>query len=119
VKEAGAALAGERQDIGAGSRIVTVTDADGHTLGLIQSSEQARSAGNIGSMHEDHLSRRRPKRLARGPEVRGGFMTTLDRSPASRDRRGLDRWELGSPFDREVRFLHNRPVDHFESRYRI
>jgi hypothetical protein len=36
--EAGATLAGEPQDIGGGTRIATVTDADGNTLGLIQGS---------------------------------------------------------------------------------
>jgi predicted enzyme related to lactoylglutathione lyase len=36
VQEAGAVLAGEPQDVGGGTRIATVTDADGNTLGLIQ-----------------------------------------------------------------------------------
>jgi len=36
VQEAGATLAGEPQDVGGGTRIATVTDADGNTLGLIQ-----------------------------------------------------------------------------------
>jgi predicted enzyme related to lactoylglutathione lyase len=35
VQEAGATLAGEPQDVGGGTRIATVTDADGNTLGLI------------------------------------------------------------------------------------
>jgi predicted enzyme related to lactoylglutathione lyase len=38
VQEAGATLAGEPQDVGGGTRIATVTDADGNTLGLIQGS---------------------------------------------------------------------------------
>src|ERR1700686_2346663 len=37
VQEAGATLAGKPQDVGGGRRIATVTDADGNTLGLIQS----------------------------------------------------------------------------------
>jgi predicted enzyme related to lactoylglutathione lyase len=36
VQKAGATLAGEPQDVGAGTRIATVTDADGNTIGLIQ-----------------------------------------------------------------------------------
>ncbi|MDQ2724107.1 MAG: glyoxalase [Actinomycetota bacterium] len=36
VQKAGATLAGEPQDVGGGTRIATVTDADGNTLGLIQ-----------------------------------------------------------------------------------
>jgi predicted enzyme related to lactoylglutathione lyase len=36
VQEAGATLAGAPQDVGGGTRIATVTDADGNTLGLIQ-----------------------------------------------------------------------------------
>ena len=36
VQEAGAGLAGGPQDVGGGTRIATVTDADGNTLGLIQ-----------------------------------------------------------------------------------
>lgn len=36
VQEAGATLAGEPQDVGGGTRIATVTDPDGNTLGLIQ-----------------------------------------------------------------------------------
>ncbi|MGH3848664.1 MAG: VOC family protein [Pseudonocardiaceae bacterium] len=35
VQQAGATLAGAPQDIGGGSRMATVTDADGNTLGLI------------------------------------------------------------------------------------
>ncbi len=35
VQEAGATLVGEPQDVGGGSRVATVTDADGNTLGLI------------------------------------------------------------------------------------
>ncbi|HEY5024983.1 MAG TPA: VOC family protein [Acidimicrobiales bacterium] len=38
VQEAGATLASEPQDVGGATRIATVTDADGNTLGLIQSS---------------------------------------------------------------------------------
>ncbi|MDR3647505.1 MAG: hypothetical protein P4L20_00320 [Acidimicrobiales bacterium] len=38
VQEAGATLAGEPQDVGGGTRIATVTDTDGNTLGLIQGS---------------------------------------------------------------------------------
>jgi predicted enzyme related to lactoylglutathione lyase len=38
VQEAGATLAGEPQDVGGGTRIATLTDADGNTLGLIQGS---------------------------------------------------------------------------------
>jgi predicted enzyme related to lactoylglutathione lyase len=38
VIEAGATLAGAPQDVGGGTRIATVTDADGNTLGLIQRS---------------------------------------------------------------------------------
>jgi len=38
VQEAGATLAGEPQDVGGGTRIATVTDADGNSLGLIQGS---------------------------------------------------------------------------------
>jgi predicted enzyme related to lactoylglutathione lyase len=37
VQEAGATLAGEPQDVGGGTRVATVTDPDGNTLGLIQS----------------------------------------------------------------------------------
>jgi predicted enzyme related to lactoylglutathione lyase len=36
VQQAGATLAGAPQDVGGGTRIATVTDADGNTLGLIQ-----------------------------------------------------------------------------------
>jgi len=36
VQKAGATLAGEPQDVGGGTRIATVTDAAGNTLGLIQ-----------------------------------------------------------------------------------
>jgi predicted enzyme related to lactoylglutathione lyase len=36
VQKAGAELAGEPQDVGGGTRIATVTDADGNTMGLIQ-----------------------------------------------------------------------------------
>lgn len=36
VQEAGATLATEPQDVGGGTRIATVTDADGNTFGLIQ-----------------------------------------------------------------------------------
>jgi predicted enzyme related to lactoylglutathione lyase len=35
VLKAGATLAGEPQEVGGGTRIATVTDADGNTLGLI------------------------------------------------------------------------------------
>jgi predicted enzyme related to lactoylglutathione lyase len=38
VLEAGATLAGAPRDVGGGTRIATVTDADGNTLGLIQHS---------------------------------------------------------------------------------
>lgn len=37
VQKAGARLTGEPQDVGRGTRIATVTDTDGNTLGLIQS----------------------------------------------------------------------------------
>jgi predicted enzyme related to lactoylglutathione lyase len=36
VVAAGARPAGEPQDVGGGTRIATVTDADGNTLGLVQ-----------------------------------------------------------------------------------
>lgn len=36
VQGAGATLAGEPRDVGGGTRIATVTDPDGNTLGLIQ-----------------------------------------------------------------------------------
>jgi len=36
VLKAGATLAGEPQDVGGGTRIATVIDADGNTIGLIQ-----------------------------------------------------------------------------------
>lgn len=35
VQKAGATVAGEPQDVGGGTRIATVTDPDGNTLGLI------------------------------------------------------------------------------------
>ena len=38
VQKAGATLAGEPHDVGGGTRIATVTDGDGNTLGLIQRS---------------------------------------------------------------------------------
>ncbi|MGA2521579.1 MAG: VOC family protein [Acidimicrobiales bacterium] len=38
VLKAGATLAAEPQDVGGGTRIARVTDADGNTLGLIQAS---------------------------------------------------------------------------------
>ncbi len=38
VLEAGATTSGGPQDVGGGTRIATVTDADGNALGLIQSS---------------------------------------------------------------------------------
>jgi predicted enzyme related to lactoylglutathione lyase len=36
IQKAGAVLAGAPQDVGGGTRIATVTDADGNTMGLIQ-----------------------------------------------------------------------------------